>query len=397
MNNFVKNYFLIGFGSLLLTFLFIKSSAINESGYRQHVRTFTGTEYVRFAPGFHFHQPFSTVTDYTDVITVQYGTEDEQGDDVTFFSGPHGVKFNGGDDARIGHTVKWDLPDDEKSMIEIHKHYRSADRLASTTLSQYQSETANYSTQMIDSESHYSGGQSTLKEFFQDQLRNGQILLDKRTVTEIDTTTGESKVVIKVNPRLDANGNKLRTLSDIQKYNITPSFVSIDHVEYDSLIEAKLAAKIESATRKSISEQLLITAQQEAITAVEEGKKRIEDVRARKEAEKLEAVIAAQQAKEVAREEALQAKFIADRIAEEGRAQAVANRALVDAGLTPEQEMQRDIKIAEVVSQNIAQLNFPKMMILGSGNNGQALNPWDAVGIESFLNIQKRFYPTKGN
>ena len=196
---------------------------------------------------------------------------------------------------------------------------------------------------------------------------------------------------------MDANGNKLRTLSDIQKYNITPSFVSIDHVEYDSLIEAKLAAKIESATRKSISEQLLITAQQEAITAVEEGKKRIEDVRARKEAEKLEAVIAAQQAKEVAREEALQAKFIADRIAEEGRAQAVANRALVDAGLTPEQEMQRDIKIAEVVSQNIAQLNFPKMMILGSGNNGQALNPWDAVGIESFLNIQKRFYPTKGN
>ena len=145
--------------------------------------------------------------------------------------------------------------------------------MASTTLSQYQKETAGYATQMLDSETHYSGGQSQLKEFFQDQLRNGQILLDKETTSVKNPETGKSETIIVVKPRVDKKGNALRTPSDIQKYQISPSFVSIDNVKYDPLIENKLKAKIESATIKSISEQKLITAQQEALTAIEQGKK----------------------------------------------------------------------------------------------------------------------------
>jgi len=284
---------LVGLGLFLLTY--ISPFSTNESGYREHVRTFSGEEFVRFEPGFYFSGFWATVTPYPDVITVQYGTPDDRGEDVTFFAAPHGVRFNGGDNARIGHTVKWDLPDDEANMLGIHSHYRSHKRLASTTLSQYQKETAGYATQMLDSETHYSGGQSQLKEFFQDQLRNGQILLDKETKTVEDTTSGKSETVIVVEPRLDEKGHVLRTPSDIQKYEITPSFVSIDHIKYDELIENKLKAKIESATIKSISEQKLITAQQEALTAIEQGKKAIEEVKAKKEAEKLEAVIIAKQ------------------------------------------------------------------------------------------------------
>ena len=194
-----------------------------------------------------------------------------------------------------------------------------------------------------------------------------------------------------VEPRLNEDGNALRTPSDIQKYNISPSFVSIDHIQYDQLIENKLKAKIESATIKSISEQKLITAQQEALTAIEEGKKQIEEVKARKEAEKLEAVIMAQQKKEVAEQEAFQAKYIADKIAEEGRAQAAANKALVAAGLTPEQRMKMEIEIADKVSGNLAKVKFPEMMIIGGGENGKSLDPFQAVGLESFLKIQKEF------
>ena len=384
----LKTVFIFCLAIFALTF--ISPFSTNESGYREHVRSFSGNESIRFEPGFYYSGFFATVTPYPDVITVQYGTEDDKGDDVTFFAQPHGVRFNGGDNARIGHTVKWDLPDDEVNMLGIHRHYRSHNRLASTTLSQYQKETAGYATQMLDSETHYSGGQSQLKEFFQDQLRNGQILLDKETKTAEDPITGKSETIIVVEPRVDTDGKVLRTPSDIQKYEITPSFVSIDHIKYDELIEQKLKAKIESATIKSISEQKLITAQQEALTAIEEGKKKIEEVKAMKEAEKLEAVIIAQQQKEVAEQEAMQAKYIADKIAEEGRAQAEANRALVAAGLTPEQKMKMEIEIADKVSGNLAKVKFPQMMIIGGSGNGKTLDPFQAVGLESFLKIQKQ-------
>ena len=386
---FFKFIVLAAIGLFILTI--VSPFSTNESGYREHVRTFSGEEFIRFEPGFYYSGFFATVTQYPDVITVQYGSENERGEDVTFFAPPHGVRFNGGDNARIGHTVKWDLPDDEENMLGIHSHYRSHRRLASTTLSQYQKETAGYATQMLDSETHYSGGQSQLKEFFQDQLRKGQILLDKETKTITDSSTGKAETIIVVEPRLDKNGESLRTPSDIQKYEITPSFVSIDHIQYDELIENKLKAKIESATIKSISEQKLITAQQEALTAIEEGKKQIEEVKARKEAEKLEAVIIAQQKKEVAEQEAFQAKYIADKIAEEGRAQAAANKALVAAGLTPEQRMKMEIEIADKVSGNLAKVKFPEMMIIGGSEGGKTLDPFQAVGLESFLKIQKDF------
>lgn len=52
-----------------------------------------------------------------------------------------------------------------------------------TRLLQYQKETMSYSSQRMSSEAHYSGGQSQLKEYFQDQLRNGQVLLVTETKT----------------------------------------------------------------------------------------------------------------------------------------------------------------------------------------------------------------------
>ena len=139
---FFKFIVLAAIGLFILTI--VSPFSTNESGYREHVRTFSGEEFIRFEPGFYYAGFFATVTPYPDVITVQYGMEVEKGEDVTFFALPHGVRFNGGDNARIGHTVKWDLPDDEENMLGIHRHYRSHRRLASTTLSQYQKETAGY-------------------------------------------------------------------------------------------------------------------------------------------------------------------------------------------------------------------------------------------------------------
>jgi hypothetical protein len=380
----------------LIIIVAINPFSTNETGFRQHVRTFGGNEYVRFEPGFYFSGFFSEVTTWPDVITVQYDEEEDEADDVTFFATPHGVRFNGGDNARLGHTVKWSLPDDEENMLSIQRDYRNHLKLASTTLSQYQKETAGYATQMMDSETHYSGGQSTLKENFQDQLRFGQILLNKKTDIVRDSITNETRNIIIVEPRYDAEGNVMRTPSDIQKYNITPSFVSIDYVKYDELIEGKLKAKIESATRKSVSEQLLITAQQEALTAIEDGKKQIEQVRATEEAAKIKAVIQAEKATAVALESLKKAEADAKAELTRKKAQAEGDRLKVLAGLTPLERAKIDKETAIGVAEQLAKVQFPELMIIGgNGSQGQTLDPFQAVGLESLINISKKMSTSK--
>ncbi|MDG2331744.1 MAG: hypothetical protein P8M05_09140 [Flavobacteriales bacterium] len=154
-------------------------------------------------------------------------------------------------------------------------------------------------------------------------------------------------------------------------------------------VDRKLAQKIEQSTLESVSKQALITAQQEALTEKARGEQMLAKVKAEQEADKLQAVIQAEKAKEVAREEALQAKFIADKIAEEGRAQAEANRALVSAGLTPEQKMNMEIEIADKVSANMSKIKFPEIMIFGGDGNGSPTNPFDAVGLDAYRKIIK--------
>jgi len=279
-------------------------------------------------------------------------------------------------------------------MLDLHTTYSTMNNLASTTLMQYQRETASYSCQRMTSESHYSGGQSQLKDYFQDQLRNGQVLLQSETKSQVQQD-GTSKKYIEVVPKLDGTGKTLRTIGDVQRYNLKPSFVSIDHIKYDERIYEKLKAKIDAAADEATSKQLLITAQQKEQTAVVEGREKIAQVKSTEEAEEQKAIIQARKAKLVAKEEAEQAVYIANKIAEEGRAQAEANRALVAAGLTPEQKMQMQIQIAQVTSENLAKASTPQVVIM-SGEGGSATNDvMNVFGAERTLELINKMNNTQ--
>ena len=280
-------------------------------------------------------------------------------------------------------------------MIKIHRAYRSPERLAKTSLVPYARECLKFAAQLMESETHYSGGRSKLKEDFRDQLQNGQYVLEYKTEYKFDTLTNEKEKITTSYIRRGQDGLATRIESDIQQYEIRVNFAAIDEVDYEDQVDKKLAQKIEQSTLESVSKQALITAQQEALTEKAKGEQMLAKVKAEQEADKLQAVIQAQKAKEVAKEEALQAKYIADKIAEEGRAQAEANRALVSAGLTPVQRMTMEIEIADKVSANMAKIQFPEIMIFGGDGKNSPTNPFDAVGLDAYRKIVKEIGKSK--
>lgn len=376
--------FVLGFFALTLIFNPVTRT---PSGYRTFVETVNGNQKIFFSPGLHFAGFFSKTTDYPNVVTTVFSSKEQ--DKVTSWEPPFIIRFNDATKATAQATIRWSLPEDEEQMIQIHKAYRGPEKLAKNSLVPYSRECLKFAAQLMESETHYSGGRSKLKEDFRDQLQNGQYVLEYKTEYVRDSLTKEKVKFTTSFIRIGEDGLAKRIKSDIQQYSIDIDFAAIDEVDYEEQVDRKLAQKIEQSTLESVSKQALITAQQEALTEKARGEQMLAKVKAEQEADKLQAVIQAEKAKEVAQQEALQAKYIADKIAEEGRAQAAANRALVSAGLTPEQRMNMDIEIADKVSSNMAQIKFPEIMIFGGGGKGSPTNPFDAVGLEAYRKIVK--------
>lgn len=393
------NKLLIKVGIVLVIVLIagaiINPFSLNDAGNRQIIQTIGGDLDVKFGPGVYFTGFFATVTTYPNNVTIQVGPESKRQAEADYWEGTHKGTFAGGDQATIGHTVKWDLPNKKPQMIELHTTYGNINNLMSTTLLQYQKETATYSCQRMESEAHYSGGQSQLKEYFQDQLRNGQVLLNTETKTRI-TKEGNSEKYIAVEEIMNADSSDFkRTISDIQKYKLFASFVSIDYVKYDPRIDKKLKDKIDAAADESTSKQRLITAQQEEQEAIVKGRKLIAETTATEEAAEQKAVIQARKLKLVAAEKFEEDKFKAASTIALKKAEAEGDRLKVAAGLTPLERATINKETAIGIAEALAKRPVPKIVMNGGGS-GSGLS--DAYTMEHMLLVMDKLNKkAKGN
>ncbi|MEM9928213.1 MAG: hypothetical protein AAF840_00205 [Bacteroidota bacterium] len=379
---------LIGASAVLLLFLamLFNPFAVNDQGYRSVIQGITGKEFVRFEPGMYWAGFFSKTTRYADVVTVQVERAEKRKEDISYFSEPIRCQFADGTYAnQVGYSVKWKLPNNEERMLAIHKDYREQSRLAAS-LADYSKECANYSFQLMDSERHYSGGKSELAEAFKYQLRHGQFIIDQREAMRIDSASGEQIRSYENHRRKHPDGSFVLAESDVQQYAIEPNFVAITLVDYESVVNEKLKAKVEQSTREAIAKQELVTAQQEALTAEMRGRQKVAEVKAREEAAKIEAEIRAQAETAVAKEQALQAKYQADKALAEGKAAAEVARLKVQAGLSPLERAQIEKETRIGVAAELAKVNMPQIVI-GGGQNGKSANPMDAIGVNMLLEV----------
>lgn len=375
--------------AILLGVLIFNPFSVNDQGYRTVVQGITGQEYVRFEPGMYWAGFFSKTTTYADVVTVQVERQEKKKEDISYFSLPIRCQFADGTYAnQVGYSVKWKLPNNEERMLAIHKDYREQSRLAAS-LADYSKECANYSFQLMDSERHYSGGKSELAEAFKFQLRNGQYIIDQREQVRVDSASGETIRSYENSPRLAEDGSFILAKSDVQQYDIVPNFVAITLVDYESVVDEKLKAKVEQSTREAIAKQELVTAQQEALTAEMRGRQKVAEVRATEEASKIQAEIRAQAETAVAAEQAKQAKYEAERELAEGRAAAEVARLKVQAGLSPRERAEIDKETRIGVAAELAKVHVPQIVI-GGGGSGNGSDPMDALGVNMLMQIMNQ-------
>ncbi len=372
---FRLKYVIIGIVAFI-ALLFFNPFSINDAGERTVIQPIKGDLWVQFDSGVYFSGFFSKQTVYPNNFTIQVSKEPNRSRDADLWvlSDAKDGTFSEGDNAELEHTVKWDLPSGEKMMIDLHSTYNNVHNLMSTTLLSYQKKIASFSTQRMSSEAHYSGGKSQLDEYFQDQLRNGQVILNTTTKTR-NLEDGTSETYIEVTPNLDKKGNIMRSRSDIQTFGILSTYTSMDNVHYTTEIDIKLQQKIKYAADKANSKQELIAAQQEEQTAIVKGRKLIAEVTAKEEAAEQTEVIQARRAKLVAAEKKEEDKFRAEGELALKKAEAEGDKLKVAAGLSPLEQARIDKETAIGVATALAGPNgitFPSIVSGGGGTGGSS-------------------------
>ena len=341
------------------------------------------------SPGYKW-QWFGKTTHYYKTNQLWFGSDN----DGQQMGNPIPVIFNDASDGQIYGSLRVKLPTDPTYLARIQTDYNGMDRLMQDLVRPTVTKVIYASGPLMSAFESYAEKKNDLIEYITDQLNNGVYKTTVKTIETVDPITNEKKTVKIASLVPDENapgGYKRSEVSPFSYYGLEIGQVSVSKIGYSETVRKQIAQQQEANMMVQTSKAKTLAAQQEAIRAEEAGKAAAMEAKWQQEKIKAVEVTKAEQAYEVARLQALEAKEIAKKIEQEGAAKAAANRQLVAAGLTPAERAEWDYKTAVGVAEALSKSQVrwvPEVMI--AGQNGNSFNPLDAVGYNYLLDIAKK-------
>lgn len=394
---------------LVLFFLFTIGAWVEEcdkSKIYVNQRAITG-KYEVWTDGGLQWQLWGNVHEYAKTNQVEF-TGVEKNEDGYVASGANpgaALTFNDKGRGFIIGSLRVILPTDFVHMAKIQQEFGSEEALINTLIKPTLYKVVTSCGPLMSSLESVSETRTDLIQYITDQLNNGVYKTKINKIKQINELTGDTETIAKAEILVDANGNYMRQegtgkkirgkngdleidLCPFQQYGVTCNLVSITDIKYDNAtqqqIDAQKAANLAVITSKTKS----LEAIQKTVLVTEQGKQDAEKAKWEQEKIKAKEVTKAQQEYEIAKLEAAKAEEVARKVRAEGEAKAAANRALVQAGLTPldaaniHKEMM--IGIFHEIAQS--QVKWVPDVVWGGGSNG-GNSSLDAVGMKMIMDM----------
>jgi regulator of protease activity HflC (stomatin/prohibitin superfamily) len=353
----------------------------------------TGTYAVWTEGGAH-GQWWGNVYEYSKTTQVEF-TGVEKNDEGYVAAGPNpgaAVTFNDRGRGFIIGSLRVVLPRDFEHMAKIQQDFGSEEALISTLIKPTLYKVVTSCGPLMSSLESVSETRTDLIQYITEQLNDGVFKTKINKIKVTNELTGDTETVAKAEILVDRNGNYMRQeKSPFQQYGVTCNLVSITDIKYDKAtqdqIDAQKQANLAVVTAKTKS----LEAIQKTVLITEQGKADAEKAKWEQEKVKAVEVTKAQQEYEVAKLAAARAEEVARKVRAEGEAKAAANKALVAAGLTPEQKanIHKDMMVG--IAHEFANAKteiVPKIIVNGSGNSGS--DPMQAVGFNMLLQLMEK-------
>jgi len=354
-----------------------------------------------------YGQWFGKITKYLRTAETYLSSDDNDGGAGTTQQAVK-VRFGDGGTAHISSTTQWRLPLGDENLLKIHRNFRNMTSLQAQAR-QWIIEVEKQTASTFKADETYSTRRGDLQALMSEQIANG---LYATEVIAIEVPTAEqdsSGVTIMstvniVRVKKDSSGLPIIVKPGIFKeYALELVNHSLKDIDYDATIESLISQKKQAEQAKAVAITNAEKAIQDAITVEAQGDARIAQAKADEEVAKITAVTQAEKQAEVQTINAqalvvvAQANLETEELNAEAnlvaqRAQAEANRLKVRAGLTPQEQMEWEYKIADVTTKNmwgpgIGAMVLPKVMTGGGSNGGGVL---DMIGINQALDIAEK-------
>jgi regulator of protease activity HflC (stomatin/prohibitin superfamily) len=322
-------------------------------------------------PGPHM-QWFGDLTVYDRTTQLWFSDSDgEGGESASDLAIP--VIFNDAGNGKISGSVRIKLPVGETQLKAIRTDYPSMNKLIYDLVRPTVVKVVYASGTLMSSFESYAEKKNDLIFHITDQLNNGVYKTQTTEVKVMDALSEEEKiqrVASLVSDPQAPGGYARQERSPFGAYGIEVGQLSISSINYDERIIKQIEEQQKAQMAVQTAKAQAIEARQQAIRAEEQGKATAMTAKWAQEKEKAVAVTLAQQEFEVASLEAKKAKEVAEKVMQEGRAQAEANKAKVAAGLTPQEKAEWDYKTKVGVAAEISKIKLPNVVTSGGqGNN----------------------------
>lgn len=350
----------------------------------------SGAMSVHPEPGWYFKN-FGKISEYDRTGTFYFSTEELDGGqnpDATALQ----ASFNGNSTADISGYLKYRLPTNTELALALHRDFKNENTVRLDLIRNSIATAIRMAGPMFTPEGAFISSRSEFTKTVRDILEQGEFLttseiVQRKDISSADSNSTKTEVITKF--VLDSLGQRIITKpSVLKKYGIEIITLDIKDFDFDKQTDAFIEAKKKSMALRVASEAEAIASRQKAITEQANGEAKIAAEKATAEVAKIREVTQAQKEKEVAELNALKAKAQADSMLAVGRAEAEASKLRVQAGLSPRERAEFDMKTKIGVAEQIAKTVFPTTMIIGGG--GGSVNPMEAVGLRALYDLAER-------
>jgi hypothetical protein len=368
----------VAIGILLLIFgsrLFVT----NDQGYYQVKQAFiTGKMSVRMTPGT-YGQNFGNITTYKANATVGFGSQEG---DISANLDSIPVVFNEGSYAKIAGLIRVQLPNTEDELKKLLLEFAGGyDHFIEAGIVPIVENAVKLGANLRSAQDAYTT-LALFQQSVQDQLENG-VYVTHSARKEILNATGDKEVRQVTVISLDADSIPLRQPNRLQELGCRITSCVIDVPGFDQTVNDMIAKRKDEAMKTELAKQAALRAQQDAITAEEQGKADVAKAKYVKEVELIEATTKAREKFEVAEFAAKEAEQ--EKIKKILVAEGIKQELLLADGLSARDKYQidadvkRDIGVAEHMSKWVG----PQIVMAGGeGKSG------GGSGVENALMIK---------
>lgn len=290
------------------------------------------------------------------------------------------VRFSDKGTGVIHGSFRYRLPESTELIEQLHAAYPSEEDLQTSLIGNVVDRAVYFTGPLMTSDESASERKNDLLFFIEDQATNGAYQTHQEQFTVIDPTSDKEVTEVRNTIVVDSSGVSQRVnKSDLAAYGITLYRGNIDDIDYDKRIEQQLGVQMESEMAVQRAKAEALAAEQDAIKAEADGRRRVAEVQATKSVELATAIADARKDSIQASISLTTARLKAQQERVEADAEAYANRQLVSSGLTPEQRAEYQMKTAIGIAEALSKRPVPS--VIAGGENGGS-SPTDILMME---------------